>query len=138
MKLVKVAELFPIENKSLIDLQSLHFVRSVRKLSGTTIFLVSAMDCYKYVSNRLLRRVYFKIYILNILLKILISAIDIEIDCKNREKKEERCEMGNQYIYMNGEFVEKEKAVVSVYDHGFYTETVYLKEFVVTVEMYFV
>ncbi|HDR7846456.1 branched-chain-amino-acid transaminase [Bacillus toyonensis] len=27
--------------------------------------------------------------------------------------------MGNQYIYMNGEFVEKEKAVVSVYDHGF-------------------
>ncbi|EOP42110.1 branched-chain-amino-acid transaminase [Bacillus cereus] len=27
--------------------------------------------------------------------------------------------MGNQSIYMNGEFVEKEKAVVSVYDHGF-------------------
>lgn len=27
--------------------------------------------------------------------------------------------MGNQYIYMNGELVEKEKAVVSVYDHGF-------------------
>ncbi|ARO60582.1 Branched-chain amino acid aminotransferase [Bacillus cereus] len=46
--------------------------------------------------------------------------------------------MGNQYIYMNGEFVEKEKAVVSVYDHGFYTETVYLKGFVVTEEMYFV
>ena len=46
--------------------------------------------------------------------------------------------MGNQYIYMNGEFVEKKKAVVSVYDARFYTETVYLKEFVVTVEMYFV
>ncbi|MDZ5472308.1 branched-chain-amino-acid transaminase [Bacillus sp. 31A1R] len=27
--------------------------------------------------------------------------------------------MKNQYIYMNGEMVEKEKAVVSVYDHGF-------------------
>lgn len=27
--------------------------------------------------------------------------------------------MGNQLIYVNGQFVEKDKAVISVYDHGF-------------------
>ena len=33
--------------------------------------------------------------------------------------------MGNQYIYMNGEFVEKEKAVVSVYDAVLYGDGVF-------------
>lgn len=46
--------------------------------------------------------------------------------------------MGNQYIYMNGEFVEKEKAVVSVYDHGFLYGDGVFEGFVVTEEMYFV
>lgn len=38
--------------------------------------------------------------------------------------------MAEQYIYLNGEFVTKEKATISVYDHGFFcTVTAFLRAF---------
>jgi len=46
--------------------------------------------------------------------------------------------VGEQWIFLNNEFVTKENAKVSVYDHGFLYEMGCLKEFAFIAAMFFV
>lgn len=44
--------------------------------------------------------------------------------------------MSEQWIYLDGQFVTKENATISVYDHGFYTGMAFLKESAFTMAIF--